>query len=135
MNRYKVIKDKVETIVLGKYDGGVLEVKRDFFDFLPEVGEEVEVYSFGNEYIINRLEIRKTKNESSNTSVLKIFGWVCVAGSMILFPIILGPLGLILGYLVRSKGEKEHGTVMMIAAVATMILGFLLGYITSYITF
>ena len=54
MNVYKVLKDNIETIYLGKTDGTLLEIERGYFDFLPEVGDEVEVYGTEGSYIIKR---------------------------------------------------------------------------------
>lgn len=54
MNTYKILKDNIETIYLGKADGSLLEIERKYFDFLPEVGEEVEVFGTDGNYIITR---------------------------------------------------------------------------------
>ena len=128
MNTYKILKDNIETIYLGKADGSLLEIERKYFDFLPEVGEEVEVFGTDGNYIINR-KLTTNSNNSNNTKMLKIWGWICTATSLLFFPFIFGVIGIVLGYIIRSRGDKEQGTVMIICATGAMILGMWLGAI------
>lgn len=125
MNTYKILKDNIETIYLGKADGSLLEIERKYFDFLPEVGEEVEVFGTDGNYIITR----KLTTNSNNTKTLKIWGWICTATSLLFLPFIFGVIGIVLGYLIRSRGDKEQGTVIMICATGAMIFGMWLGAI------
>lgn len=71
MNTYKILKDNIETIYLGKADGSLLEIERKYFDFLPEVGEEVEVFGTDGNYIITR-KLTTNSNNPNNTKTLKI---------------------------------------------------------------
>lgn len=71
MNTYKVIKIEGQIIYLGKADGSLLEIERKYFDFLPEVGEEVEVFGTDGNYISNR-KLTTNSNNSNNTKMLKI---------------------------------------------------------------
>lgn len=128
MNTYKILKDNIETIYLGKADGSLLEIERKYFDFLPEVGEEVEVFGNDGNYIITRKLIINSYTPD-NTKTLKIWGWICTATSLLLFPFIFGVIGIVLGYLIRSRGDKEQGTVIMICATGAMIFGMWLGAI------
>ena len=128
MNTYKILRDNIETIYLGKADGSLLEIERKYFDFLPEVGEEVEVFGTDGNYIITR-KLVVNSNISDNTKTLKIWGWICTATSLLFFPFIFGVIGIVLGYIIRSRGDKEHGTVIMICATGAMIFGMWLGAI------
>lgn len=128
MNTYKILKDNIETIYLGNADGSLLEIERKYFDFLPEVGEEVEVFGTDGNYIITRKLIINS-DTSDNTKTLKIWGWICTATSLLFFPFIFGVIGIVLGYLIRSRGDKEQGTVIMICATGAMIFGMWLGAI------
>lgn len=128
MNTYKILKDNIETIYLGKADGSLLEIERKYFDFLPEVGEEVEVFGTDGNYIITRRLIINS-DTTNNTKTLKIWGWICTATSLLFFPFIFGVIGIVLGYLIRSRGDKEQGTVIMICATGAMIFGMWLGAI------
>lgn len=128
MNTYKILKDNIETIYLGKADGSLLEIDRKYFDFLPEVGEEVEVFGTDGNYIITRKPTTNSNNPNG-TKTLKIWGWICTATSLLFFPFIFGVIGIVLGYLIRSRGDKEQGTVIMICATGAMIFGIWLGAI------
>lgn len=128
MNTYKILKDNIETIYLGKADGSLLEIERKYFDFLPEVGEEVEVFGTDGNYIITR-KLTTNSNNPNNTKTLKIWGWICTATSLLFLPFIFGVIGIVLGYLIRSRGDKKQGTVIMICATGAMIFGMWLGTI------
>lgn len=71
-----------------------------------------------------------SQQNKDNTQLFIILGWVCTAISLIFIPILFGAGGVIFGYLLRSKGQVQHGTIMMIAAVACALLGFILGMAT-----
>ena len=128
MNTYKILKDNIETIYLGKADGSLLEIERKYFDFLPEVGEEVEVFGTDGNYIITR-KLMINSDTPDNTKMFKIWGWICTATSLLFLPFIFGVIGIVLGYIIRSRGDKEQGTVIMIWATGAMILGMWLGAI------
>lgn len=128
MNTYKILKDNIETIYLGKADGSLLEIERKYFDFLPEVGEEVEVFGTDGNYIITR-KLMINSYTPDNTKTFKIWGWICTATSLLFLPFIFGVIGIVLGYIIRSRGDKEQGTVIMICATGAMIFGMWLGAI------
>mgnify|MGYP000088576865 FL=1 len=128
MNTYKILKDNIETIYLGKADGSLLEIERKYFDFIPEVGEEVEVFGTDGNYIITR-KLMISSDTPDNTKTFKIWGWICTATSLLFLPFIFGVIGIVLGYIIRSRGDKEQGTVIMICATGAMIFGMWLGAI------
>ena len=128
MNTYKILKDNIETIYLGKADSSLLEIERKYFDFLPEVGEEVEVFGTDGNYIITR-KLMINSYTPDNTKTFKIWGWICTATSLLFLPFIFGVIGIVLGYIIRSRGDKEQGTVIMICATGAMIFGMWLGAI------
>lgn len=128
MNTYKILKDNIETIYLGKADGSLLEIERKYFDFIPEVGEEVEVFGTDGNYIITR-KLMISSDIPDNTKTFKIWGWICTATSLLFLPFIFGVIGIVLGYIIRSRGDKEQGTVIMICATGAMIFGMWLGAI------
>lgn len=68
-----------------------------------------------------------SQQNKDNTQLFIILGWICTGISLIFIPILFGAGGVIFGYLLRSKGKVQHGTIMMIAGVACAILGVLLG--------
>lgn len=48
----KLIKDDAETIYIGREDGSLLQVGRHAIDFLPEEGQDVQVFQKGEDYIV-----------------------------------------------------------------------------------
>ena len=54
MNTYKVIKIDNTLIYLGKDDGASLKVEQTSFDFIPQIGDIVEVYKSEEVYIITK---------------------------------------------------------------------------------
>lgn len=89
----------------------------------------MEVYGTEGSYIIKRKSTfqQTAENKPSNITALKVWGWICTGTSLLLLPLVFGIIGIILGYLVRSRGDKEQGTIIMIASIGTMILGIWIG--------
>ena len=54
MNTYKVIKIEETLIYLGKDDGTLLKVEQTSFNFVPQLGDIVEVYQSEETYIITK---------------------------------------------------------------------------------
>lgn len=54
MNTYKVIKIEGTIIYLGKDDGALLKIEQTSFDFVPQIGDIVEVYKSEEVYIITK---------------------------------------------------------------------------------
>lgn len=54
MNTYKVIKIEGTLIYLGKDDGTLLKVEQTSFNFVPQLGDIVEVYQSEGTYIITK---------------------------------------------------------------------------------
>ena len=55
----KVLKDDIDKIILGKDDGTLLKLERKYFNFLPEVGEVLEITKSGNSYIVEKHFLKK----------------------------------------------------------------------------
>ncbi len=60
---------------------------------------------------------------------LSIVGAVLAALAIIVLPIILGPIGAILGFIGNSKGDKPFGMYVGIGGIVTTIVGMVLGAI------
>ncbi|MBG9367668.1 hypothetical protein [Streptococcus sp. NLN64] len=120
MNTYKVVRDKGTTIVLGKPDGSILEITREYFDFLPELGEEVEVYTDNDKYYINRLKGGTPKTISDENSkdglgldtqvqMFRIIGSISLLLGNFFLGIVFVPLALVMGILLINKHDKTFG--------------------------
>lgn len=75
----------------------------------------------------------QNNNQPESPTIFIILGWLSTAIATLFLPVVFGTGGIIFGYLIRNKGEqyKQHGTIMMIAAVAAIIFGSLLGLISG----
>jgi hypothetical protein len=58
-----------------------------------------------------------------------IAAFVCAAIAVLILPPVFGIAGIVLGAVGRSKGDRELGKWAIIASIAGMILGFVLGAI------
>jgi len=67
-----------------------------------------------------------TAETRSNT--LSIIAIVCGVVAILFLPIVLGPIGIVLGIIGKTRNEKLS-TVAIVVAVAGMIVGFVLGAI------
>ena len=65
-------------------------------------------------------------NQTDDGRELGIAGLVCALVSILFFPIILGPLALVLGAVSWSKGN-QFGMISTLLAVPCMLAGFFLG--------
>ena len=65
--------------------------------------------------------------------MLSIIGIVCGVAAVLLLPILFGPIGLILGAIAKSRGERL-ATVALIVAGVGMVVGFLLGALLASAT-
>lgn len=64
---------------------------------------------------------------TSTARVLSIVGAVLGALALVIFPIILGPIGAVLGFVGYSKGDKPLGLYVGIGAIVATIVGMILG--------
>lgn len=135
-NTYKILKDNIQTIYLGSEDGSLLEIDRKYFDFLPEVGEYVEVFTSGNQYFIQKKDTaspnydvvnNNSYSDTNNILVLKTCGWICIVLSLLFLPVVFGIIGIILSILLIKRGEEDLGATMFVAAVVAMIVGIWFG--------
>ena len=65
---------------------------------------------------------------------LAIAGIVCGAVSFVVLPILLGPLGIVLGILGLTRGERRLGTIAVVVSVLGLVVGFILSYLVLYVS-
>lgn len=65
---------------------------------------------------------------SSSARVMTIIAFVLGAVSIVLFPIVFGPIGAILGFIGFAKGDRL-GLWAGIFCIAATIIGMVLGYL------
>lgn len=67
-----------------------------------------------------------TSRPTAQGNTLSIIGIVCGVVAVLILPIVFGPIGLVLGFVARSRGESLATVAIAVAAVG-MVLGFVLG--------
>lgn len=64
----KIIKIREDVISIGTDDGGIDEVRLSDLQFVPQIGDEVEVFKTSNQVIVSKVE-RKTDQASSGINI------------------------------------------------------------------
>ena len=62
------------------------------------------------------------------SNAFSIAAIVCGVISVLILPIVFGPIGIILAAVAKSKNEPRANTALVVAIVG-MLVGFLLGYV------
>lgn len=128
MNTYKVIKIEGTIIYLGKDDGASLKVEQTSFDFIPQIGDIVEVYKSEEVYIITKKssevltenkEVYWTVERIKSVSWAGVFAIVALHNFFIVIPSIMAKL-------LRDKGEYESSKLITIVAIFTFVIATIL---------
>ena len=124
MNTYKVIKIEGTIIYLGKDDGALLKIEQTSFDFVPQIGDIVEVYKSEEVYIITKKssevltenkEVYWTVERFKSVAWAGVFAIVTLHNLFIIIPSIMVKL-------LRDKGEYESSKLITIVAVFTFVI-------------
>ena len=70
-----------------------------------------------------------SSDSSSDHTALKLIGGTSAVISLIFLPIIFGPLSMLCGFLVYSKGDEQTGKRLAIGGFACMCVGMFLGFL------
>ena len=130
MNTYKVIKIEETLIYLGKDDGTFLKVEQNFFNFVPQLGDIVEVYQSEGTYIITKKssEVHTEKKEEEKgfltVSNIKIYGWLGVFAILIWHPV-FAVIPSVMYRLLKEKGEKDSATLILGATIFALLLAII----------
>ena len=130
MNTYKVIKIEETLIYLGKDDGTLLKVEQTSFNFVPQLGDIVEVYQSEGTYIITKKssEVHTEKKEEEKgfltVSNIKIYGWLGVFAILIWHPV-FAVIPSVMYRLLKEKGEKDSATLILGATIFATILAII----------
>lgn len=128
MNTYKVIKIEGTIIYLGKDDGALLKVEQTSFDFIPQIGDIVEVYKSEEVYIITKKssevltenkEVYWTVERIKSVAWAGVFAIVALHNFFIVIPSIMAKL-------LRDKGEYESSKLITIVAIFTFVIATIL---------
>ena len=130
MNTYKVIKIEETLIYLGKDDGTLLKVEQTSFNFVPQLGDIVEVYQSEGTYIITKKssEVHTEKKEEEKgfltVSNIKIYGWLGVFAILIWHPV-FAVIPSVMYRLLKEKGEKDSATLILGATIFALLLSII----------
>ena len=131
MNTYKVIKIEGTLIYLGKDDGTLLKVEQTSFNFVPQLGDIVEVYQSEGTYIITKKssEVHTEKKEEEEkgfltVSNIKIYAWLGVFAILIWHPV-FAVIPSVMYRLLKEKGEKDSATLILGATIFATILAII----------
>lgn len=130
MNTYKVIKIEGTLIYLGKDDGTLLKVEHTSFNFVPQLGDIVEVYQSEGTYIITKKssEVHTEKKEEEKgfltVSNIKIYAWLGVFAILIWHPV-FAVIPSVMYRLLKEKGEKDSATLILGATIFALLLSII----------
>lgn len=130
MNTYKVIKIEETLIYLGKDDGTLLKVEQTSFNFVPQLGDIVEVYQSEGTYIITKkssevpTEQKKEEKGFLTVSNIKIYAWLGVFAILIWHPV-FAVIPSVMYRLLKEKGEKDSATLILGATIFALLLAII----------
>lgn len=65
----KIIKINGEIVSIGTKEGGIKEVRTSDLNFVPSIGDEVEIYETENDLIVTKKEEKKDNNSTSGINI------------------------------------------------------------------
>lgn len=65
----KIIKVNEDVVSIGTNDGGIKEVRKTDINFIPNVGDEVEIYETENDLIVTKKEEKRDNNSNSGINI------------------------------------------------------------------
>ena len=135
MNTYKVIKIEGTLIYLGKDDGTLLKVEQTSFNFVPQLGDIVEVYQSEETYIITKKSSEVTTEKKEEKEILtvrniKIIAWLGIVLTLFGNPFFVS-IPAVMGRLLKEKGEKDSGNFILGASLFTGITALVMRFILT----
>lgn len=130
MNIFKVIKIDGTLIYLGKDDGTLLKVEQTSFNFVPQLGDIVEVYQSEGTYIITKksseVPIEQKKEEKGYWTVrnIKCSAWGGVIAILIWHPV-FAVIPSVMYRILKEKGEKDSATLILGATIFALLLAII----------
>lgn len=124
MNKGKILKKTEDTVYIGYEDGSLKEISINFFDFVPQIGDIVEVYKSEEVYIITKKSSKVlTENKEVYWTVerIKSVAWAGVFAIVALHNFFI-VIPSIMAKLLRDKGEYESSKLITIVAIFTFVI-------------
>ena len=137
MNTYKVIKIEETIIYLGKDDGTLLKVEQTSFNFVPQLGDIVEVYQSEGTYIITKksseVPTEQKKEEKGFLTVknIKLYAWLGVFAILVWHPV-FAVIPSVMYRLLKEKGEKDSATLILGATIFAILLSIIVRVLLTF---
>ena len=137
MNTYKVIKIEGTLIYLGKDDGTLLKVEQTSFNFVPQLGDIVEVYQSEGTYIITKksseVPTEQKKEEKGFLTVknIKLYAWLGVFAILVWHPV-FAVIPSVMYRLLKEKGEKDSATLILGATIFALLLAIIVRVLLTF---
>ena len=137
MNTYKVIKIEETLIYLGKDDGTLLKVEQTSFNFVPQLGDIVEVYQSEGTYIITKksseVPTEQKKEEKGFLTVknIKLYAWLGVFAILVWHPV-FAVIPSVMYRLLKEKGEKDSATLILGATIFAILLSIIVRVLLTF---
>lgn len=137
MNTYKVIKIEETLIYLGKDDGTLLKVEHTSFNFVPQLGDIVEVYQSEGTYIITKksseVPTEQKKEEKGYWTVrnIKCSAWGGVIAILIWHPV-FAVIPSVMYRILKEKGEKDSATLILGATIFAILLSIIVRVLLTF---
>ena len=137
MNTYKVIKIEETLIYLGKDDGTLLKVEQTSFNFVPQLGDIVEVYQSEGTYIITKksseVPTEQKKEEKGYWTVrnIKCSAWCGVIAILIWHPV-FAVIPSVMYRLLKEKGEKDSATLILGVTIFAILLSIIVRVLLTF---
>ena len=118
----KVIKIEDETVYVGKGNNGQFTaISRKSFGFEPQVGDYVEFYQNGDDYIVSKIDNTSLSTFSQHSNGVSDKSKLAAA----LFALFLGEFGAYDFYIGNAKQGYKRIVITLLAAIP-MLLPFIL---------
>ncbi|EPD19956.1 hypothetical protein SP6UMMC_05387 [Streptococcus pneumoniae MNZ41] len=136
MNTYKVIKIEGTLIYLGKDDGTLLKVEQTSFNFVPQLGDIVEVYQSEGTYIITKKssEVPTEKKEEKGywtVKRIKSVAWCGVIAILLWHPV-FAVIPSVMYRFLKEKGEKDSATLILGATIFAILLSIIVRVLLTF---
>ena len=137
MNTYKVIKIEGTLIYLGKDDGTLLKVEQTSFNFVPQLGDIVEVYQSEGTYIITKKssEVPTEKKEEKGywtVKRIKSVAWCGVIAILLWHPV-FAVIPSVMYRFLKEKGEKDSATLILGATIFAILLSIIVRVLLTFL--
>ena len=136
MIKGKVLKITENTVYIGYEDGSLKEIPIESCEFEPRMGDYVEAYKSEETYIIakksSEVTTEKKKEEKGPLTIknIKLMAWLGIVLTLLRDPLFFA-IPVMMGHLLKEKGEKDSGTFMLGASIFAFITAIIIRFVLT----